>query len=157
MMNNMLEVLIHFFKRGRRSTAKTLDSKQLLQELNQFGLSLPEIEKALNRLMSWLDSHVDIKLHYPVQSHIGTRVFTVAECAKLNKKCRTFLLQLEQRGILTPVTRERVIDQLMQMDRADLALPQVQWLVFQTALNEAPPEHIAYLEQQVFKDILTIH
>lgn len=157
MMNSVLEVLIHFFKRSKRDPAKPLDGKQLLKELNQVGLSLPDIENTVNKLSIWLDSQTNNEFHYPIQNHAGTRVFTAAECIRLNKKCRTFLLQLEQNGILNPVTRERILDQLMQIDRNELALPRVQWIVFQTLLHEAPPHHVAYLERQFFNDILTLH
>ena len=46
-MNNVLQALIHFFKQVGTDQSPPLDQKTLIAELDQFGLSLADLESTL--------------------------------------------------------------------------------------------------------------
>ena len=61
------------------------------------------------------------------------------------------LLQLEQRGVLDPYTRELVIDRVMALDADEIDLEQLRWIILMVLFNQPGQEH-AYnaLEDVVF-------
>lgn len=177
-MNNVLQALIHFFKNVGTNQAIQLDQKTLMAELDQFGVSLAELESTLAKMVVWAASQSQpsssSSLHsnsslthvpqepplagYAVQPHTGSRIFTSSECDKISKKSRGFLVKIEQAGILSPQVREMIIDQLMQVEIEDqIRLAHTKWIAFQILFHDAPPEHIAYLEWLLFAKLIDIH
>ena len=67
------------------------------------------------------------------------RVFAPKELAKLDVDCRSFLLSLEQSGILTPQMREHVIERALATADDALALEQLKLIVLMVLWNQRTP------------------
>jgi Smg protein len=59
--------------------------------------------------------------------------------AKLDARCRGFLLTLEQSGILTPQTRELVIERSLAASGDTLTLEQLKLIVLMVMWNQHTP------------------
>jgi uncharacterized protein Smg (DUF494 family) len=177
-MNNVLQALIYFFKYVGTSQSVQLDQKTIVAELDQFGVSLADLESTLTNMAIWAASQPipsssitpqpplpELETQplggYAVQSHRGTRVFTPCETARISKRSRGFLVQLAQMGMLTSQARESIIDQLMQVDPKEkdqpIRLSQTKWVTFQTLFHDGPPESVAYLEWLLFGKVVDAH
>ena len=164
----MLQALIHLFKNVGSGHSVQLDQKAFMAKLDQFGVSLADLEKVLANMAVWAAAQVQTvtssrpsqayQLNYAVQPHQGIRVFTAEECAKLSRKSRGFLTQIESMGILDSQMRENIIDQLMQINVEDkIPLSHTQWIAFQALFHDAPPDHLAYLEWLLFGKVMDTH
>jgi Smg protein len=63
------------------------------------------------------------------------------------------LLFLEQMGVLTPASRERVIDRAMALENEDFDIDQLKWVILMVLFNQ-PGEEAAYawVEDFVFEN-----
>jgi Smg protein len=116
------------------------DEDTLEDELVQAGFRLPEIRKAF----AWLGELADLphsKAHPATPSAL--RHYDVAELDRLDLHCRGFLLFLEQNGVLTPVSRERVVDRLMALEGDDISVDHIKWVVLMVLFSE-PGEEAAF-------------
>jgi Smg protein len=166
-MSNVLQALIHIFKDVDARSSKKLDTKTLVAQLNQLGVSLADIEAALANMAAWAasgtatsptSSQTGPLAAYATQPHAGMRIFTLKECAKISKKSRGFLARAEAMGILSPQMRETVIDHLMQMDTQEqIEASHTKWITFQMLFQGAPAHHVAYLEWLIFRKVMDIH
>ena len=174
-MNNVLQALIYFFKQTETGPPRALDEKALLAELNQLGVSLADLEETFSKIALLIAAQPcgqvplssKIPLHtakpltnYPTQPHAGTRIFSDCECARISKKSREFLVKMEHMGILTPTMREKVIDQLIEVETPDdqqVRLSHTKWIMFQLLFYDAPQIHVAYLEWLLFGEVMEVH
>lgn len=149
-MNNILQVLMYFFEAVNDDVLQ--DSAELadLTGLHDTHLSTSLLQA--QKILPWLQqirSKMSTEL-YPLQTPTGVRVFSPVECQKLSKKCRGLLLSLEYGGILTPVMREYVMDELMQLEPAQITIKRIKWIVL--AMLSAQGHKIAavYMERIAF-------
>lgn len=170
-MNNVLQALIHFFKQVGTGQSPPLDQKTLVAELDQFGLSLADLESTLADMAVWIASKQLPSItpssgepsqtslaNYAIQPHQGVRVYVPYECERISKKSRGFLTQLAQVGMLSAQARESIIDQLMQIDAEEpVRLSHTRWVTFQTLFHDAPADHLAYLEWLLFAKVVDTH
>ena len=86
----------------------------------------------------------------------SVRVFSDEEKALLNTESIEFLMYLEQSGILTPVTRELVLDRVIALDH-ELDTEQLKWIVM-IVLHSHPGEENAYawMESMVFDELIDL-
>jgi Smg protein len=155
MKENVFDVLIYLFERFMDSDEdRQPDSDEVRTDLLDAGFPQTEVTKALD----WLDAltdHPDIK----PASMPAFRVFCEAEMARLDTESRGLLMFLEQCGILTPASRELVIDRVMALDAADMDIEQLKWIVLMVLFNE-PGQEAAYawMEDLVFDNVAgTLH
>ena len=67
------------------------------------------------------------------------RAFAPRELAKLDAECRGFLITLENSGILTPQTRELVLERSLAASGSALTLDQVKLIVLMVLWNQQTP------------------
>lgn len=158
-MHKALRILIDYFKKDKTEHSVPVEDKKMLGELDQFGASLGELEKALDKITQWIATqpHVMEELQYPVQAHQGTRVFHTEEIRKISKKSLGFIVKMENMGVVTPSMRENVLDELMQLREGEASLSRTKWITFQTLFHTASPTHIAYLEWLLFGKMARPH
>ena len=77
------------------------------------------------------------------------RAFAPKELAKLDAECRGFLIYFEQSGILTPQTRELVIERALAATGDALSLEQLKLIVLMVLWNQQTPT-----SQLVAEDLL---
>ena len=67
------------------------------------------------------------------------RAYAPRELAKLDAGCRGFLITLERSGILTPQTRELVVERSLAASGATLTLEQLKLIVLMVLWNQQTP------------------
>ncbi|MCU0834537.1 MAG: DUF494 domain-containing protein [Chromatiaceae bacterium] len=146
MYENMVDVLIYLYENYMdRESQPPVDQGVLEDELSQAGFSNSEIHKALR----WLDdlaAEVDAPADHP-RSLGAVRVYTDAECTKLDREVRGLLLSLEQNGILDPVSRELVIDRVLAMDHAGVSVEELKWVALLVLMNR-PGREAAFSQME---------
>jgi len=139
MKENIFDVLIYLFENYLDDTIELLpDSEGIKTELVQAGFEQTEVNNALN----WLETLTEQSLIKPSLSS-AFRIFTPQEEIKLDLECRNLLLFLEHNGILTPTTREIVIDRAMAIENKALALDELKWTVLMVLLSQTDDD-VAY-------------
>ncbi|HEX2238355.1 MAG: DUF494 domain-containing protein [Pseudomonadota bacterium] len=151
MKESVLDVLMYLFESYIDDSEIDLDREALQSKLVDAGFDHREIEKAfdwLEALASWRDMP-----RGDLPAPRATRLYHAAETRKLDRECRGFLIFLEQTGILTPTSRELVIDRVMALDDDHLNLEQLKWIILMVLFN-LPGEEDAYtcLEGMVMAD-----
>ncbi|WJW75618.1 DUF494 family protein [Thiohalobacter sp. IOR34] len=153
MKESMLDVLMYLFENYYmdEDIEPQPDRDSLHVELLEAGFAPAEINKAfdwLEGLTRFRDSGIPA-----AQTAHAIRLFTEAECQRLDVESRGFLMFLEQMGILTASSRELVIDRVMALDAADVDLEQLKWIILMVLFNQ-PGQEAAYawMEDLVFDD-----
>jgi len=126
------------------------DRESVQQELHSAGFPAQEVDRAFN----WLESLADDIPAPKMQAERSLRLFARHEMVRLDTECRGLLLFLEQMGVLTPASRERVIDQAMALENEDFDIDQLKWVILMVLFNQ-PGEEAAYawVEDMVFEDM----
>ena len=150
MMNEVLQVLMYFFEKIGEGLPAAPNEQFVLSELQQLGVPLEEVR----RMLAWMGDIVETKRidDYPLQEFLGTRVFTDIEETRMNKKCRSLLLQLEQEGILKPTTRELVLDHLLLLPSKEITLQRVKWITLMVLCEQTDKLSAAHMERFLLKE-----
>ena len=134
MYENMVDVLIYLYENYMDGESQPpRDQGELEDELTQAGFTNAEIRKAFQ----WLDELAEGADTPHCHPHTGgsLRIYSEAECAKLDLEARGLLLFLEQNGILDPVSRELVIDRVLAIDHAGVSVDEIKWVVLLVLMN----------------------
>jgi Smg protein len=153
MKETVFDVLMYLFENYMDEGPEfNPDQEALTAELAEAGFARGEIRKAF----SWLEGLSQLRAE-PGVAAPGThtlRHYTPAEQEKLDAGCRGFLLAMERSGVLSPLTREIVIDRVMALETGDISLDQLKWVMLMVLFNQ-PGQETAYdfLENMVFDDM----
>lgn len=153
----MFEVLMYLFENYMDgSVALNADQDTIVTELEQAGFSRNEIGRALD----WLDGlnrfQETVQSGSPITPH-AIRHFAPEECERLGVEGRGFLLYLEQLCILDPMTREIVIDRLMALDRRELDLGRIKWVVLIALFNQPDKKSaLSLLQDMILSDAFDV-
>ncbi len=127
MKENVLDVLTYMFESYFYEEADSMFNREtLLEELVEVGFDHQDVEKAFNWLADLPSSHEDLQLTSPEQCSI--RIYDPWETKKLDLHCRGYLTDLEQMGILTPASRELIIDRVMALEADEISNEQLRWV-----------------------------
>lgn len=152
MKENVFDVLIYLFENYLDDEADFMPEPDALRtELLEAGF--PQLE--VNKAFDWLESltpQQEIKIAKP-----AIRIFAEPEVAKLNVDCRGLLMFLEQTGILTPTSRELVIDRAMVLQEEEISLENLKWIVLMVLFSQ-PDEEVAFarMEYLVYENIPSV-
>lgn len=150
MMNEVLQVLMYFFEKMDEALPAAPNKQSILSELQQLGVPPEEGRRMLALMGDMVEARcID---EYPLQEQLGTRVFTEVEEARMNKKCRSLLLQLEQEGILNPTTRELVLDHLLQLPPREITLQRIKWVTLMILCEQTDKLSAAHMERFLLKE-----
>lgn len=143
MKENVFDVLIYLFEKFLDGDADHQpDAEEVQTDLLEAGFPQAEIAKALD----WLDTLTEQQPISPVSTP-AFRVFCSEECARLDSESRGLLMFLEQCGILTPASRELVIDRVMAIDEQHLTLENLKWMVLMVLFSQ-PDEELAFARME---------
>ena len=150
---SVVDVLMFLFERYLGDENEPLDERDdVAVRLEEMGFQNNEIDKAFD----WLEDLATIQdeQHYAPVDQQSIRVFSEEEKAVLNDESRGYLVYLEQSGILTPVTRELILDRVIALEN-ELDAEQLKWIVL-IVLHSHPGEENAYawMESLVFDEIV---
>ena len=143
MKENVFDVLIYLFERFLDDeTESRPDADQVRSDLIEAGFPNREITKALD----WLDA-LGEEREAPSVSSPTFRVFSGSEMRRLDIESRGLLMFLEQCDILTPASRELVLDRVMAIDEEQLTLENLKWIVLMVLFSQ-PDEELAFARME---------
>ena len=148
---SVVDVLMFLFERFLGDDNETLDEREeVANRLEEMGFENREIDMAFD----WLEDLAIIQdgAHYVPVNQSSIRIFSEEEKAALNEESLGFLVYLEQVGILTPTTRELVLDRVIALDN-ELDTEQFKWVVL-IVLHSHPGEEnaFAWMESIMFDE-----
>ncbi|MBK1671725.1 hypothetical protein CKO35_00130 [Ectothiorhodospira shaposhnikovii] len=148
MKENVLDVLMYLFENYMDDdTELEPDREQLRDLLLDAGFPVAEIHKAFD----WLENLAGQDSPQTVHAGSALRLYTEAEMNRMDAESRGFLLFLEQNGVISPATREVVINRIMDLDAEDISLEEIKWITLMVLFNQ-PGQEAAYtwLESMMF-------
>jgi len=133
----MYDVLVYLFENCQRAELAD-DRERVARKLSAAGFEDSDISEALHWLagVSRTPRGTQVPLPDPGRSF---RAFAPRELAKLDAECRGFLITLEQSGILTPQTREIVLERSLAASGQLLSLEQLKLIVLMVLWNQQTP------------------
>lgn len=155
-MNDVLQVLMYFFEKIENELPLYADEEMVFSGLVELGVAPDKVQRIIDWMGHLIKPQKQID-EYPLQAHAGIRVFTPLEITKLSNKCRSFLLNLEQIGVLTSATRELIIDQLMKLNAPAISLSRLKWVALMVLSNEQDKTAIAYMERYLLSEGVNLH
>jgi Smg protein len=131
----MFDVLMFLFENYMSDrVALTTDSETIVLELEKVGFDRYEIDRALEWIAGLNEFQSSVQAH--LLSKQAIRHYLAEEVERLGTEGIGFLFRLEKLGILDPVTREMVIDRIMELDRRDIDLGRIRWVVLMALFNQ---------------------
>ena len=161
MKQNVVDVLMYLFENiiaGENTVYPDSEQEHMFDRLEELGYPQHEILLAFD----WLEDLAEIHTNQQVTADYelavgtqGTRIYSHLEKLLLEPECISFLMLMEQNQVITPVSREIILDRVTALD-VELELEQLKWIVM-IVLYSQPGEETAYawIENMVFDDNLS--
>src|SRR3989338_9994677 len=151
---SVLGVLMYLFHNHmEKENQINLNDMELIDELKSAGFHAHNIGKAFR----WLHRLVEFSEQDVPPSANSFRVFSEEECWLMDEECRAFIISLEHQGILTPLTREIVIHQAMELINEDVDLNLLKWVTLMVLFNMPDCENaLSHMEFLVLSNALDI-
>ena len=152
MKQNVVDVLMFLFENyiGDIDEDETPESARDLVEIRLEELGFPQI--AINKAFDWLEDLAVMQdiAEYPPLTSNSMRILSDEEKSLLDQEGMGLLLHLEQTGILTPFTRELVLDRVFALD-THVDIEQLKWIVMIVLFNHPGEENAyAWMESMIF-------
>ena len=150
--NSVLQVLMYLFQNHMQNNCEIDDAdSDLVEQLESAGFVLPVINQAIGWLSNLSADDGAAQLTTP-HTH-SFRVYTDYEIEMLGAECINFLSELEQQGILNPVTREIVLHQAIELRSEGIDLSLVKWVTLMVLFNQPDEsEALSCMELLVLED-----
>ena len=133
----MYDILVYLFENCQQAELAD-DRDRVARKLSAAGFEDAHISEALHWLAGVLHSPAEAAIALP-DARASFRAFAPRELAKLDAQCRGFLITLEQSGILTPETRELVVERCLAASGPSLSLEQLKLIVLMVLWNRQTP------------------
>jgi Smg protein len=162
MYENMVDVLIYLYENYMDGESRPpVDQDELESELSDAGFSSSEISEALTWLDELASRMASTRMASAEDAPRGVdamRIYTDAECRKLDLDARGMLLFLEQSGILDPLSRELVIDRALAIEQNAVSVDELKWIVLLVLLNRPGRESaLSQMEDLIYGDPVCLH
>lgn len=159
MKENVLDILIYLFEHYMlENPEQEPDEESIMIELIQAGFNHMTIDHAFD----WLENLAIMCEEHDAGSgkligEYAMRHYHPNEIDKLGIEARGLLLSLEQCGILTPASREMVIDRLMALEVDDIDLHHVKWVILMVLTNctDSDPAVAEWTEALILDEVHT--
>lgn len=152
MNENLIDVLIYIYENYMDSEESIpMDQLTLEEELLQAGFQQGEVSKAFNWLdeLAWRQGSL-VEYGTAAPNH-SIRILSDREQQRMDLETQGLLLNLEQSGILDPMSRELVIERCMAIETEELTTDDVKWVVLLVLLNQPGQENaFALMEELVY-------
>lgn len=161
MKQNVVDVLMYLFENiiaGESTVFPDSEHEYIFDRLEDLGFPQNEILQAFDWLEDLADIHSSQQDSPDEDQGLYTqsvRVYSSLEKLLLAPECISFLMHLEQNQVISPVSREVILDRVTALD-VELELEQLKWIVM-IVLYSQPGEETAYawMENMVFEDDLS--
>lgn len=159
MKQNVVDVLMYLFENIISDENPVFpEHEHMFDRLEDMGFPQHEIFLAFDWLEDLAEIHADQLLSAKYEQAVSThavRVYSDLEKMLLEPESISFLMQLEHKLILTPLSREIILDRVIALD-VELELEQLKWIMM-IVLYSQPGEETAYawMENLVFDNNLS--
>jgi len=161
MKQNVVDVLMYLFENiiaGENTVYPDSEQEHMFDRLEELGFPQHEILLAFDWLEDLAEIHTNQQVSADYEQAVntqGVRIYSTLEKLLLEPECISFLMHLEQNQVITPVSREIILDRVTALD-VELELEQLKWIVM-IVLYSQPGEETAYawIENMVFDDDLS--
>jgi len=146
MNENIIDVLVYLFENylsEQTNLNEQYTKNSIYSGLEQAGFEPSTIDHAFDWLLS-INQEVDQTIH---QSEDAIRVYAAAEMELLDEACIDFISYLESSGILTPTSREMLINGLLNLNADNIDVDDLQWLAL-IILFSQPDEEQAFASME---------
>ena len=133
----MYDILVFLFENCQRAEL-AYERERVAKKLSAAGFEDSDISEALHWLAGVLRAPQAAAPALP-DARTSFRAFAPRELAKLDAECRGFVLTLEHSGILTPQTRELVLERSLAASGQTLTLEQLKLIVLMVLWNQQTP------------------
>jgi len=136
---NVLNVLMYLFENHMKDSCRlSTSADELCEELEEAGFQ----STAISQAMDWLEELIEGNSEFlqKPQTH-STRVFSQHEKEIIDIECERFIIALEQQDILTPETREILINQILALDSAEIDLGLIKWITLMVLFNRSDSDN----------------
>ena len=134
----MYDILVFVFENCQQAEL-AYDRERVAKKLSAAGFEDSDISEALHWLAGVLRAAPAAAACALPDARTSFRAFAPRELAKLDVECRGFLLTLEHSGILTPQTRELVLERSLAASGQTLTLEQLKLIVLMVLWNQQTP------------------
>jgi Smg protein len=134
----MYDILVFVFENCQQAEL-AYDRERVAKKLSAAGFEDSDISEALHWLAGVLRAAPAAAACPLPDARTSFRAFAPRELAKLDVECRGFLLTLEHSGILTPQTRELVLERSLAASGQTLTLEQLKLIVLMVLWNQQTP------------------
>lgn len=133
MKENTLDVLFYLFDNYPDLDGQAAEERAVMQGyLRDAGFLSSEIEQAF----AWLESLGEEAVQVEAASRpTALRVFAPQEQYWLDGECQSYLLFLENAGVISPTVREQILDRVLALQDPDFNLDRLKWVVLMVLLN----------------------
>ena len=150
MNENIIDVLVYLFENylSEQTNLKEQYTKNnIYSGLEQAGFEKPTIDHAID----WLLNINDKEHHIVNQSVDGIRCYTSFEIELLGQDGVDFICYLESTQILTPTTRELLLNGLLNLNTDNIDVDDLQWLALIILFSQPDQEQaFASMESLMF-------
>jgi Smg protein len=135
--NNMFDILVFVYEHCRQADV-TGDPDRVAKRLSAAGFDEADISAALAWLAG-LARNPQCSMAPLPAPRTALRTFAPKEIAKLDTAARGFLMSLEQSGILSPQSRELVLERALATSDDCLSVDQIKLIVLMVLWNQRAP------------------
>jgi Smg protein len=133
----MYHILVYLFENCEQAEL-AYDRERVAKKLSAAGFEDSDISEALHWLAGVLRAPHAVREPLP-DARASFRAYAPRELAKLDAKCRGFLLTLEHSGVLSADTRELVLERALAASGDTLSLEQLKLVVLMVLWNQQTP------------------
>ncbi|HLX79441.1 MAG TPA: DUF494 domain-containing protein [Burkholderiales bacterium] len=133
----MYDILVYVFENCQQYELSN-EKERVAKKLSAAGFDDSDISEALTWLAGVARSPHRALAPLP-DSGAGFRAYAPKELARLDAECRGLLIYFEQAGILTPQTREYVIERALAAAGDGLTIEQLKLIVLMVLWNQQMP------------------
>jgi len=144
----MFDVLVFMFENYFTNHALP-DNKTMEQELAEAGFEQNDIAGAFDWFQEMKLMLTAPELDYD-HSSSATRAFAPSELKKINLESLSFIIFLQQAGIINDVERDLIIDRAMALKQARIKIEEMRWITMMALWNKGREKDYAFVEDAVF-------
>ena len=133
----MYDILVFLFENCQQAEL-AYDRDRVAKKLSAAGFEHSDISEALHWLAGMQHTPNGVREPLP-DMRSSFRAYAPRELAKLDAQCRGFLLTLEHSGILSPSTRELVLERALAAAGDALNVEQLKLVVLMVLWNQQMP------------------
>lgn len=146
----MFEVLVYLFENYFEADIRP-DPVTLAEELSAAGFEEDDISNAFD----WFSTLEAMTRSMPdgvVPGRGSMRLYAEEETARIHPESLSFLMFLEQAGVIDAAQRELALDRAMALPEREVTLEQFRWIMLMTLWNQDKARDYLFVEDAMFGD-----